>query len=137
LGAWLEIGVLLALTGFVAVAMGLLVSALADTEDQATSVIPLVLIPQLLFAGAIVAVARMNDVMAVLSIGAFSRWSLAGTGSAVDVDARLAADETAARTTGHAADFFALGLIPAVLVLLAFLAVFLVATAVLLGPQRR
>ena len=78
----------------------------------------------------------MNEVMAVLSIGAFSRWSLAGTGSAVDIDARLATDETAARTTGHAADFFGLGLIPAVLVLLAFLAAFLVATAVLLAVRR-
>jgi ABC-type multidrug transport system ATPase subunit/pSer/pThr/pTyr-binding forkhead associated (FHA) protein len=136
LGAWVEVGVVLALTGFVAVGMGLLVSALAGTEDQATSVIPLVLIPQLLFAGAIVAVARMNEAMAVLSVGAFSRWSLAGTGSAVDVDARLAADETAARTTGHAADFFALGLVAAVGVLLAFMAAFLVATAMLLAARR-
>lgn len=69
----------------------------------------------------------------VPSIGAFSRWSLAGTGSAVDMDARLSADDTAARTTGHAADFFTLGLVGVVLVLLAFLA----ATAVLLAVRRR
>ena len=50
---------LLVLTSWVAVGLGLVVSALARSEDQATSFIPLVLIPQLLFAGSIVSVAQM------------------------------------------------------------------------------
>jgi len=111
-GSWLEVGVVLALTGSWSWSWPWPWACWSPrwrTPRTRPRVIPLVLIPQLLFAGAIVAVARMNDVMAVLSIGAFSRWSLAGAGSAVDVDARLAADETAARTTGHAADFFAPG----------------------------
>ena len=41
------------------VALGLAVSAAARSVDQATGVVPLLLIPQLLFAGALIPLARM------------------------------------------------------------------------------
>ena len=48
------------LTAFAAVSMGLLVSAVVRNQDQATSFIPLILIPQLFFGGSIVATADMS-----------------------------------------------------------------------------
>jgi len=45
---------LLAFTGCVAVMMGLMISAATKTEAQATAVVPMVLVPQLIFIGTIV-----------------------------------------------------------------------------------
>ena len=50
---------LLILTSWSAIGIGLVVSTLARSVDQATSLIPLLLIPQLLFGGALVPFARM------------------------------------------------------------------------------
>ena len=50
----------LLIAGWVAVALGLMISAFATTENQATSLIPLTLIPQLLLGGAMVTVASMS-----------------------------------------------------------------------------
>jgi ABC-type multidrug transport system ATPase subunit/pSer/pThr/pTyr-binding forkhead associated (FHA) protein len=41
----------MALTGMVGIALGLLISALVKTSEVATSLVPLILIPQILFAG--------------------------------------------------------------------------------------
>ncbi len=41
-------------TGLAAVGLGLLISSLANTRDQATTIVPLVLIPQLVLAGGLV-----------------------------------------------------------------------------------
>ena len=45
---------LLIIGGVAATAMGLLISALANTRDQATTIVPLALVPQLLLAGVLV-----------------------------------------------------------------------------------
>ena len=58
--------------------MGLLVSAVVRTQDQATSLIPLAVIPQLLFAGAIVPLARMAEPRGDLPTSIFAHWALAG-----------------------------------------------------------
>ncbi len=49
------------------VALGLLVSAAARSVDQATGVIPLMLIPQLLFAGALIPLGRMPRAVEALA----------------------------------------------------------------------
>ena len=46
--------------------MGLLISAAVRNQDQATSFIPLVLIPQLFFGGSIVPVATMSAPLAAI-----------------------------------------------------------------------
>ena len=58
---------LLILTSWAMVALGLLVSTVARSVDRATGVIPLLLIPQLLFGGALVALDRMGTVIKVLA----------------------------------------------------------------------
>jgi len=56
--------IVLLLTGFSAVGMGLLMSAAVRTQDQATSFIPLVLVPQLFFGGSIAPIATMSAPLA-------------------------------------------------------------------------
>jgi ABC-type multidrug transport system ATPase subunit len=153
----------LTLTSWVAIAMGLLVSAAATSEDQATSVIPLTLIPQLLFTGALVPVATMHPLVAKLSGLAFGQWTFASLGTAVDMKARIAGEidaesgvnlsalsalgpETAARVRDFRAEqlsrvnefgptFFSIPQLDAYAILGGFLAVLLVGALLLLRPR--
>ena len=121
---YLALFVVLVVTGFVAVAMGLLISALVSSEDQATSFIPLALIPQLLFGGAIVAVAEMSGAMQQLSKLVFSRWSFADIGAAIDMGGRIR-DSTAEIPSRYPPEFFELPLWRGIGILVIFLFGFL------------
>jgi energy-coupling factor transporter ATP-binding protein EcfA2 len=88
-GAYIGLIATLLLTGFASVAMGLLVSAAADSQDQATSFVPLVLIPQLFFAGAIIPVTKMSAPIRAISEVVFAKWSFASAGNAIDMDKRI------------------------------------------------
>jgi ABC-type multidrug transport system ATPase subunit len=57
LPAALELGVTVVLAGFAGIALGLALSAFASSPDKAMSLIPLVLVPQVLFAGVMFALA--------------------------------------------------------------------------------
>jgi ABC transport system ATP-binding/permease protein len=127
-----EVIIILTLTSFAALGMGLLISALVRSEDQATSFIPLVLIPQLLFSGAIVAVDRMSEPVATLSSVVFAQWSFAGAGTAVDMNGRIGAVPEYAKVNDYGTSFFDVSSPAAYLVLGAFLAVFLIGVGALL-----
>lgn len=127
---------LLVLTSFAAVGVGLLVSAAVSTEDQATSFIPLTLIPQLLFAGAIVPVARMVEPIASLSYVVPARWSLAGVGAAIDMNDRLAGNRKLANFAGYGTDFFGIEPPRAAAVLVLFLIVSFTGAAILASRRR-
>ncbi|MGO9973283.1 MAG: FHA domain-containing protein [Solirubrobacteraceae bacterium] len=81
-----QVIVILMLTGFAAVGMGLLASTLARSEDQSTSFIPLILIPQLLFGGSLIPLAGKSLGIKVLAGLMVSRWAFAGLGSALHLD---------------------------------------------------
>ena len=53
-GNWLEQFILLTIGAMAGTAIGLLISAVANTRDQATTIVPLALVPQLLLAGVLV-----------------------------------------------------------------------------------
>jgi ABC-type multidrug transport system ATPase subunit/ABC-type multidrug transport system permease subunit len=127
---------LLVLTSFAAVGMGLAISAAVRTEDQATSFIPLALIPQLLFAGAIVPVERMGGVIETLSNAVFGRWALAGTGSVAEIEERFAANPALARLNEYGGSFFDLAAGRAAGILLFFAACFLALAWLLLWRSR-
>ena len=127
--------VTLVLTSWVSVCVGLLVSASVRTEDQATSFIPLVLIPQLLFAGAIVAVEAMPGFMKGLSALVYSRWAFASSGSIIDMNERIAANQQFAQANQFGVEFFDLTTIAGWLILLVFLGIFLAAVTVLLARR--
>jgi ABC-type multidrug transport system ATPase subunit/ABC-type multidrug transport system permease subunit len=108
------------LTGFAAVSMGLLVSAVVRNQDQATSFIPLVLIPQLFFGGSIVAVADMSGPLKAITKVVVSQWSYAGLGAAIDMNGRIAADPNYSRVARFGHNYFTLSRGSTYLILVAF-----------------
>ncbi|MEJ7789600.1 MAG: ATP-binding cassette domain-containing protein [Thermoleophilaceae bacterium] len=132
--AYAAVTVLLVLSSWVAVGVGLVVSAAASTEDQATSVIPLTLIPQLLFAGAVVPPERMTGAVDALSTVVFARWGLAGTGTAVDMGERVRVDKQLA--LGYGDSFFTGQPWQYMVILTLFLVIFFALTAFLLSGRR-
>ena len=125
------IAILLA-TGFASVGMGLLVSTAVSSEEQATSLIPLAVIPQLLFAGAIVPLARMAEPARALADAAFSQWALAGLGTAVDMNARFAGDPEFSRVNRFGSAFFDLAAARTLAIEIGFLLLFTAGAAVIL-----
>jgi ABC-type multidrug transport system ATPase subunit/ABC-type multidrug transport system permease subunit len=123
---------LLILTSWAAVGMGLLMSAAVKTQDQATSFIPLVLVPQLFFGGSIVPVATMSAPLAALSNAVIARWSYAGFGSAIDLNARIAASPAYAKVSRFGHDYFAIAPGRVAVALAVFIVVFFAAVRLLL-----
>ena len=119
-----QLALLLVVTSWVGVAMGLAISASVRSEDQATSFIPLALIPQLLFGGAIVPIAQMAGVMQVISAVFFARWSFAASGSLLDLNDRIASDPTFSKVSRYGTDFFVVGLGEGIVILTGFAAAF-------------
>jgi ABC-type multidrug transport system ATPase subunit/ABC-type multidrug transport system permease subunit len=114
---------IMVLTAFAAVTMGLFVSAAVRNQDQATSFIPLVLIPQLFFGGCIVATPEMSAPMRAITKAVVTQWSYAGTGSAIDMNGRIAADVKYARVSKFGQDYFTLSHSATYLVLTGFVLV--------------
>src|SRR6266516_1805691 len=77
----LEIYITMALTSIAGLMLGLTISAIAPNNDRAASLIPIILIPQLIFSGIIFAL----DNPGLQFLGAFfaARWSMAGLGSTI------------------------------------------------------
>jgi ABC-type multidrug transport system ATPase subunit/pSer/pThr/pTyr-binding forkhead associated (FHA) protein len=126
---------ILVVTGFAAVAMGLTMSALVRTQDQATSFIPLLLIPQMFFGGSIVPVATMSAGLAAVSKVVIAQWSYAGVGSTAHLGNKIAADKAYAKVSRFGTDYFAISQRTVFLVIAGIMAAFLALTAILL--QRR
>jgi len=79
------------LTELAGMCMGLLVSAVSANSDRAMAVVPVLLIPQLIFAGALVPLDRMLPPARALSQVMISKWALELTGSLSDLGDRFAA----------------------------------------------
>jgi ABC transport system ATP-binding/permease protein len=134
--AYLHVVAMLVLTAFAAVGMGLLMSAAVRSQDQATSFIPLVLVPQLFFGGSIVAVATMSAPLAALSKIVVAQWAYAGLGSAIDLNARIANSPAYAKVSNFGDDYFAIAPSTVYLVLMAFIVVSFAGIALLLRSRR-
>lgn len=135
-GTTLAVVGMLVLTAMTAVAVGLFISAAVRSDEQATSFIPLALVPQLLFGGAIVPIASMGQPVKALTGAVFAQWSYAGVGTLVDMNGRIAADRGFARFSRYGTDFFDVPAGALVLILSVFVAVLLYAAALLLRHQR-
>jgi ABC transport system ATP-binding/permease protein len=108
-GAERSIALICVLVAWVGVGIGLALSAFARSEDQATSFLPLILLPQLLFGGAIVATAELGQPIRALSQLAASQWGFAGAGNAIDMNGRIAADPVFQPASRYGTDFFNAG----------------------------
>jgi ABC-type multidrug transport system ATPase subunit len=84
------------LTALAGLAMGLLVSSAVHNSDQAMALVPMLLIPQLIFDGSFVPVDKMLLPARLLSNAVLSRWSLELSGHITNLSERFAAQLPAA-----------------------------------------
>jgi ABC transport system ATP-binding/permease protein len=87
LGAFWEIYITLALAALGGLLMGLAISALVPNSDQAMSFIPVVLIPQVVFSGAIFPLTQVY--LQIMSVVFVARWAMAAVGSSVHLNGAL------------------------------------------------
>ena len=81
----LELYITLSLTALAGLMLGLTISAIAPNTDRAMSIIPLILVPQILFSGAIFAL--NNPLFQFLGWFFAVHWAMAGMGSTVGLHA--------------------------------------------------
>jgi hypothetical protein len=84
LPAPLEIYITIALTSLAGLMIGLTVSAFAPNNDRAMSLIPIILIPQVIFSGTIFPLT--GGIMQFLGLFFAVRWAMAASGSTVGLD---------------------------------------------------
>lgn len=103
LPATLELVVTSVLAGLAGITLGLCISVIASTPDKATSLIPIALVPQVLFAGLMF---RLHGIAEKLSWLTSSRWAMDAMGAIVDVNGlrsivRLSAEAQYVATPGN------------------------------------
>ncbi len=81
----LEVYVTLALTSLAGLMLGLAISAIAPNADRAISIVPIILLPQVIFSGAIIAL--KDGFSQVLATIFPSRWAMAALGTTVGLHA--------------------------------------------------
>jgi ABC-type multidrug transport system ATPase subunit/pSer/pThr/pTyr-binding forkhead associated (FHA) protein len=83
----LEVIIVVSLAGVSSMALGLLISALAGSPERATSILPIVLILQLVLAAGVVLPEIVDKpVLRQLSLASSAQWGIAGSASAVDLN---------------------------------------------------
>jgi len=125
------------LTAIAAVSMGLLISAVVRNQDQATSFIPLLLIPQLFFGGSIVATAEMSAPMREATKVVVTQWSYAGMGAAIDMNGRIADDPKYGKVSRFDHKYFTLSRAKTYGILVGFTLITMVITAWVLRRRAR
>ena len=91
LDAILEVYITLALTALAGLMVGLLISTLVLNNDRAMSMIPIILIPQVIFAGTIFPL--KSGFMQVLGMFFAVRWAMAALGSSMGLISRNLGDD--------------------------------------------
>jgi hypothetical protein len=125
---------MLGLTALAGASMGLCLSAMAPSADFAASMVPVILLPQLLFCGVLVA----PDVWLHYPPGAWmahitvASWAFELAGHLTNLQDVLGRQGATTLASEYAPAFAAAGWLPHVVVLAAFTAFFLVATVVAL-----
>lgn len=122
---------ILVLTNLVAVGMGLAVSSVAANGLQATLILIVLIIPQLLLGGSVVPLSRVKDVARIMADAMINRWSISLLGYVTDLNARLDAQ---ARVNDFQ-DQFDIEPVTHLLILGGLLVVFVVASVVALKSK--
>jgi ABC-type multidrug transport system ATPase subunit len=128
---------LVAVAGFAAIGMGLLVSSVAGNEDQATALAPIAMTTQLLFAGGIVTVKSMTGLMKIVTATSFGRWAFAGGGTVLHMNARLLADPATRGQNSYGFSFFTLAAGTTYALLAGFMLLFFALTTFVLARRGR
>jgi len=128
LPAWTELFVTTFLTSLAGLAMGLAISSSSSSPDRAISVVPLALIPQILFAGVIFSLGDGLTIQRLLSWFTISRWAMDAYGTTVNLN-DLPFQPGMLRVPKDEYTFTAAHLLSRWLILLAYMAVCLGITA--------
>lgn len=110
------------LVSWVGMGFGLTLSAFARSENQATSFLPLILLPQLLFAGAIVTTRDLGQPIQWLSHLIAAQWGFAGVGNAIGMNARIASNAEYEAISPYSSNFFNHGELQVAIALLLMIA---------------
>ncbi|MBO0796045.1 MAG: ATP-binding cassette domain-containing protein, partial [Ktedonobacteraceae bacterium] len=88
-----EIYITMALTSLAGLMVGLTISAIVPNNDRAMSLVPLALLPQVLFAGVVIS---LDNPAALQYIGAFfpTRWAMAAMGTSIGLHGKMLATDT-------------------------------------------
>ena len=134
----IELFITTLLTALAGLSMGLAISASASTPDRAISVVPLALIPQILFAGVIFSLGEGVTAQRVLSWLTISRWSMDAYGTTVNLNS-LPLQPGMLRLPNPPAEYTytPIHLLSRWLVLVAYMVVCLILTAWLLKRRDR
>ena len=132
LAGWLELLATCTLASWGGVALGLLVSASAATPDRAVSLVPIMLVPQIMFAGLIF---KLDGAAKTLSWGTISHWSMNALGTSVNLN--LHCNDPFPCKNRELYSFTLDHLLRQWGILAAMLAVFLLLTGILLKSQER
>jgi ABC-type multidrug transport system ATPase subunit/alpha-tubulin suppressor-like RCC1 family protein/CRP-like cAMP-binding protein len=89
-----QLALTIVLTGVVGLSLALLTSAIVSDPQQATDSLSVWIMPQVLFAGALLAVPAMNFVGRMISAICPVRWSFEALGTIVDLPLLFASDST-------------------------------------------
>jgi len=84
--AWIELFITTFLTSLAGLAIGLAISSSSSSPDRAISVVPLALIPQILFAGVIFSLGDGLTIQRLLSWFTVSRWAMDAYGTTVNLN---------------------------------------------------
>ena len=95
-GTWLTLTATLTLVSMAAVSLGLLASAAVHNPAQATLALPMLCFPQVLFAGAVVAIGQMNTGGRIMSLPLAGRWGFESLGRTLDVDELIGSEPAVA-----------------------------------------
>jgi ABC-type multidrug transport system ATPase subunit/pSer/pThr/pTyr-binding forkhead associated (FHA) protein/ABC-type multidrug transport system permease subunit len=82
---FLEFFGMLYLVSIAAVLLGLLVSSLVGSVDESNSIVPILLIPQVVFSGAVIPLAKMPGFTQPIANFVISRWGWESVGKTLDV----------------------------------------------------
>ncbi len=124
-GSWIKAFVTLMIVSLAGVALGLLLSAFVANPDRAASIVPILLIPQIIFSGTLIKVADLPLAGKVLSWFVAGNWGVQAVGQASGVGAvvNAASHLEAVQNNGVAKDPFYIGAWPSVLILLVMVVV--------------
>jgi hypothetical protein len=86
LPVWIELFATTFLASLAGLAMGLAISASSSSPDRAISMVPLALIPQILFAGVIFSLGDGLTIQRLLSWFTISRWAMDAYGTTVNLN---------------------------------------------------
>jgi ABC transport system ATP-binding/permease protein len=133
---YLEVFGIVCAAGFVSVGMGLLISCVAQNEDQATALAPIAMTAQLFFSGGIVTVKSMTGFMAAVSTTAFGRWTFQGMGTSLHMNARFLSDPASRTNNQYGYSFFNVGTGETFALLAVFAALFFGGIVLLLSRRK-